>query len=379
MNEIEKKLYHDLKADIEIPVKYENAIKEGLNNKKRHYSLAKILSTACAGLLITTGIVCATTNIYDKIWKEPKKIVGYSIENSITEDELKGTISEIEARKKAEEILRKFGYNSEKIKSINLEKNNDSLDWYIETENQISLYFDAKNGKGLYLFSNSILDKNIEQYHTTKSEAEQTIRDLCEKIGYDLSEYSYMKIDSNMESEDESYIWYVNFYKKYDGLVDEYSGISIAFIPQINELYYFVVREGNYENNPVVITEEQAKEIALKEEQKIDTKYKIKDSKVELSIISMNGDAYERVTDYKQFCEERNTLDYPNEKQVEYRTESRIRKAWKVRIDYDAEISDMFTETFNVTDVGYIYFIDATTGEVIGGEASNNPVIVKND
>lgn len=378
MDEIEKRLYHDLQEEIDTPKEYENIIKEGLNKKKRCYSLTKIVTTACASLVLTAGIVYAGTTVIEKIWKQPEKIVGIAKDNTITKEELEKSMSEKEARKKAEKILEQFGYKEEKIKSIELQKNvNNKLDWYIETENNIYIYFDATGGKELYISSDGMLEKDIKNYHTTKEKAEQTARILCDKYGYDLQEYNYVEVDSNMESEEKSYIWYVNFYKESDKIVNKYNGINIAFIPEINKLYYFIIKDEKFENNTIQITEEQAKKIALGEEQKIDTKYNIKNTQTELSIAEMNGDAYARITDYKQFYEERNTLDYPNEKQVEYRTEGRIRKVWKVKIKYDVPLSDMFTDDFNVTDIGYTYYIDATTGEIIGGEAYNKPIITK--
>lgn len=378
MDEIEKRLYHDLQEEIDTPKEYENIIKEGLNKKKRCYSLTKIVTTACASLVLTAGIVYAGTTVIEKIWKQPEKIVGIAKDNTITKEELEKSMSEKEARKKAEKILEQFGYKEEKIKSIELQKNvNNKLDWYIETENNIYIYFDATGGKELYISSDGMLEKDIKNYHTTKEKAEQTARILCDKYGYDLQEYNYVEVDSNMESEEKSYIWYVNFYKESNKIVNKYNGINIAFIPEINKLYYFIIKDEKFENNTIQITEEQAKKIALGEEQKIDTKYNIKNTQTELSIAEMNGDAYARITDYKQFYEERNTLDYPNEKQVEYRTEGRIRKVWKVKIKYDVPLSDMFTDDFNVTDIGYTYYIDATTGEIIGGEAYNKPIITK--
>ena len=139
-------------------------------------------------------------------------------------------------------------------------------------------------------------------------------RNLCEKFGYDLSEYSFVEIDSNLTAENEAYLWYVKFNKEYDGLIDNYNGISLAFVPDINEIYYFVVSEENYENNPVEITVEQAKTIALKEEEKTGLKYNVKNTDAELNIVSMNGEAYARTNNYKQFCEQRDTINYPDEK-----------------------------------------------------------------
>lgn len=377
MDDIERKLYHDLSLKTEIPEKCEEIIKNGLNRKKKHYSWAKIIVVSCASFMITAGVVYAGTKVIESIWKEPKKIEGYMVEETITKEEKKNLISEIEAKNKAKEILKKFDYKNEEIKMIELDKNmtNYKINWCVETNNGITLDFDANGGKSLALFNDSILEKDIEKYHTTKEEAENIARNLCKNFGYNLDDYTYVEIDTNKEKIEESYIWYVNFYKKYNELVDRYNGISIAFIPEINEIYYFIVYEENYENNPVEVAEEKAKEIALNEEKKTELGYEIKNTETELAIVSMNGEAYARTNNYKQFCEQRNIIDYPEEKYIEYRTDKHIRKAWKVTIEYKLSGKNLFKENFNNQDLGYVYYIDATTGEVIGGEDYSNPVI----
>ena len=65
------------------------------------------------------------------------------------------------------------------------------------------------------------------------------------------------------------------------------------------------------------------------------------------------------------------------EQYIEYLTEKRIRKAWKVMIEYDVPTNDMFSDSFRNQDLGYIYYIDATTGEVIGGEEYNKGITIK--
>lgn len=392
MDKLDKMLYCELKRE-EAPSEFRSVIQnclkdKNLNNKTKHYSLIKIVTASCASLLLTAGIVYAGTATIEKIWKQPKKIVGYVEENIITEEERKNAMSEKEAKKKAKEILKKFGYEGEKIISAELEKYavDDQLKWNIETDNKISISFDANGGEELSIFFDSIFDKDIQKYRTTKEEAEKTARELCKKYGYDLSEYTYVDIDSNVTSisangeeqiEGEAFIWRVNFYKQYDNLVDKYSMISIDFIPEINEPYFFFVRDEKYENNSVEVTEEQAKETALKEEQKTGIKYEVKNVEAELSIASMNGNAYARTIDYKQYCEERNTPNYPIEKQIEYRTDKHIRKVWKIRIEYDIPVLEMFKENFNHHDKGYIYYVDATTGEIIGGKEYDKSIMTR--
>lgn len=372
MDEIDKKLYNDLNLKIDIPDKLETIIKQGLNKRPPHYSISKIAIGICTFLATTAGIVYAGTIIYDKIWKEPEKVVGFyseerSKQNTISNEESKSAMSEEEARKKTEKILEKFGYKDEKIQSIQLQNNPDDYEssWYIQTENNIHISFEASNGKSFNISINNVLYENIENYRTTEKNAEETARSLCSKYGYNLNEYSYVKTTSNMNSEKDSYIWNVEFYKEYDGIVNRYEGIGVSFIPQINKLYGFSVNDKKFENNPVEITEEQAKEIALKEEKNVPVKYEINNIDIKLKIIEMNGIAYLRVNDYDQLHKQTSSIDYPSEEWTYYRTDNRVRKAWVVKFNYN--IPNKPGEFYNINDRQFSYYIDATTGEIIGG------------
>jgi len=217
MDEIDKKLYNDLNLKIEIPDKLETIIKQGLNKRPPHYSLSKIAIGICTFLATTAGIVYAGTIIYDKIWKEPEKVVGFyteerSEQDTINSEKNESVMSEEEARIKTREILEKFGYKD------------------IQTENNIHISFEASEAKSFNISINNVLYENIENYRTTQKNAEETARALISKYGYDLNKYSYIKITSNMNSEEESYIWNVNFYKEYEGIVNPYESISISFI-----------------------------------------------------------------------------------------------------------------------------------------------------
>ena len=145
MDDFDKKLYHDLNLEIEVPKEFTNIIKESLNNDKikkkvSHYSLTKIISVACASLVLTAGIAYASTEIVKNIWKEPEKVV--SNNNIITAEEKAECITKEKATAKANEIFKKFGYSNEKIKSTTLEKSSyKTIDWRFETESEISLAF----------------------------------------------------------------------------------------------------------------------------------------------------------------------------------------------------------------------------------------------
>ena len=327
MDQLDKKLYNDLNIQINIPDELDIIIKNGLNKKKNHHSIFKKVASFLIIAFATTGIVFAAGVAYENyeknIWKAPQKVTGEDANNSDNQNINKqNTMSEDEARKKGQEILEKFGYGNDKIKTIKLEGSPDNYDlkWYIETEQEILIDFDA-NGEGSFsiLNQNKSYNKDIQKYRTSKEEAEKTARELAKKYGYDTEQYKYIKVSSNMNSDSDSYTWDVAFFKEYEGVVNPYERIEISFVPEINDIICFIVIDKKFENNPIEITEEKAKEIALKEEEKINAMYEIKSIETNLKIEAMNGYAYLRTNDYEQLLKQTES-SYPYAQNVFYRT-----------------------------------------------------------
>lgn len=372
-DDIEKKIYHDINLKVETPDNFKKTIQEALHKNKKNYSFAKIAITACCTLIIGAGIVYAGTTISSQIWKQPEKVEGFYSEEkekeyAITQKEKDSVMSEKDARKKAQEMLEKFGHKDEKVKFVELSNNpmDYELLWNLRTDQDTTILFDANNKDTFSLNFDSVMHKNIVAFKISEKEAENTARKLCEKYGYDLSEYTHVRARASRRNidnlKDESCIWFVDFFKQYDGIVSPKEVIHIGFIPGTNEIYLFSVNDSKYENNPVEITEKQAKDIILEKEQKINTKYPIKDINAELAIVEMNGIAYLRETNYEQYYMQKYE-SYPSKDNLMYRTERHIRKAYVLTITYDVPKSEsQFTE-FKY----FSYFVDATTGEIIGG------------
>ena len=376
MDQLDKKLYNDLNSKIEIPNELDTVIKNGLNKKKSNVLNFKKIASFLIITFGTSGIVFAGSVVYDKnIWKDPERVVVESAENSNNKNEFKqSTISEDDARKKANEILEKFGYESDKIKTIKLENHIDDYgsNWNITTEQNISISIEGNEDAGFSVRNDNILNKGITNYRTTKEEAKNTAKEIAQKYGYDTKEYGYIKVESNLDSDKDSYIYNVTFCKEYNGIKNPYESIQISFIPEINEVYGFTFVNKKFENNSVEITKEKAEEIVLSEEQKLSAKYKMYDIEkldTELKIVSMNGYANFRANEYEQLHEQ-TSENYPYEKWVFYRTESRIRMAWQVKVMYDIPDNiNKFDRCYNINDEKFSYYIDVTTGEVTGGES----------
>ena len=243
MDELDKKLFMDLSSDVEVPSKCKIVIKNSLNNinskKEKHYSFSKIAAVSCATLLLTTGIVYAGTKVYENIWKEPEKVVGFYSNEVKKEDiisEQDNVMSEAEAKEKLDELLKKFGRESEPIERIELTSNpnNYELVWHIEldngTNNSNIVEINAQRENSFGVLFQDELNESVHQYRISENEVEQTARELCENLGYSTEKYNKIKILGNMENDIDSYLWHVDFYKEYDGIVNPYETISISFI-----------------------------------------------------------------------------------------------------------------------------------------------------
>ena len=97
--------------------------------------------------------------------------------------------------------------------------------------------------------------------------------------------------------------------------------------------------------------------LQVEKDKQIEPDAQIKEIKADIRIEKMNSDAYEREKFGDEYQKQR---ELPVGEKTYYITEERVRKVWIVTLKYDkikeGELS------------GYSYFVDATTGEIIGGE-----------
>lgn len=380
MDDLEKKLFHDLGSGIEIPDKVRTVIEGSLNNikEKKKYSFIRIALTTCASLILVVGVVYAGNQIYEKIWKEPEKVTG--TENQTIEDITKASsISEEEARKKAIQLLEKFGYKDETIKSIEIEKNMQNYDsiWKVETQNNVFIDFDANEGKyfAISYNENNILSKDILKENISKEEAEALARKLCEEYGYNLNKYNKVYVIpheeenlSNFGNENKdvkAYQWDVVFSRTYESGSNSFENIRISFVSGSNKVYYFMYEDEYVEDNQVIITEQEARQIVLDTEEKIKSDYNIQNIHINLDIAQMNGDAFLRMENYELYSKQyygNIGKDFSHEEYTKYRTDNPIRKVWMVTIECN-EVS----KEGKPIDKYYTYHVDATTGEITGG------------
>lgn len=130
-------------------------------------------------------------------------------------------------------------------------------------------------------------------------------------------------------------IWRTGFSKKYDKLVNNGQSVRFSFAPESNEIVTLSINDIKYDNNPIVLTENEAVKIA---ESIVPESIKNLEHKIYINIVSPNYYFY------------KNTL---KDNEI-YKKINVMRKA------YVCEFSDE-----SKTQV----YIDCTTGEIIGGNA----------
>lgn len=359
---------NNLKEKVKLKIAISKVKEEGnIAMKNKNYNIKKIAVVA-SFVLMFSGVGLATQKVIEKIWKEPEKVEKFYSEDrqtsEIVEEVKTKAITEEEAKEIALNILKEYGYENEVIESIELIENpvNYDLDYLIKTESKCTVQIDAINSKN-YFFESNVLYKDIAHYRGKRDELEKIVRDICKNHNIDLTEYEILNVSKNGFTEEDAYIWYFNFYKKYGDIVNTYENISVAIIPEINELFWVRVDEMPFDNNEIVITEEEAKQIVLENEKKVPTGLEIKDLHVALDITEMNGYAYTRTNDYEQFIKQNSTYGYPPEDIIYHRVENKIRKAWMVCVQYEYDEE----KTLPTTSYAFTYFVDVTTGEIIGG------------
>ena len=83
---------------------------------------------------------------------------------------------------------------------------------------------------------------------------------------------------------------------------------------------------------------------------------------INLDIVKMNGYEYLRENNFEHYYESRTIPLYPIEKLEYYRVAEKIRKVWKVKLEFEKNKDLSYQED------SFTYFVDTTTGEIVGGE-----------
>ena len=364
MNEIDiEKVFQKTRNKIAIS----NLSKENIEKPKINWS--KMVASFIIAIGCTGGLTFAANSVIEKIWKEPQS---YTLNDEISEEEKAQCISEEKAEEIGNAYLKQIGFTDDTIKSLNLQKEFNSNDniWSMSSE-KATLRIDGITGKIKYIQIPTWEYKIPYNYGITRVEARKVAWELLEKYkpADDEGEYEMVTLRRNMETDEGSYIWYVDFYKKYGDLLNENEAISIGWVPTINGLYSLSLKTDKYENNQQIISKDDAIKIALEKDNKIETVKKIINTKAELKIKQMNENVYLRENYKEEYETGRLNIEKTGENTykikedaVFYETEGRVRKVWCVVVEYEVP------ENSQNKMPSYTYYVDTTTGEIIGGE-----------
>lgn len=375
MDEIDKYIKKIVTKKIEEPPSFEKAIREALYSEKfykrmRKRKIIKTISTACATIVLTSGVAVGGFIAYEKVWKEPKQYTYEELKNTIAqsevpEEEKANLISEDDAKNKALEIVNNLGYENQEIAKIELNQNKEEYiekTYYkIETQNNenqnLNIRINAETGELESLEDNNLLANKSNTDEISKDKAIEIANSIYEDIGVDTNEYEldYCREEEVIYNGEIKEVWSTKINKKYDGIVNPYEGLSIDFISnskkiEISSIYKKL--DGKYENNPEVITKEEAIEKATNKDKEM-TKNEISEITIEKGIRKMNNNIYN--------LENANITE---NKIIEI--ENIIRNVWIVKIKHKNNIK--FKDEIDLLrGADKAYYIDISTNEIIGG------------
>lgn len=297
-----------------------------------------ILTTALLGSMIigSSALVFATQdNLQKSILSGGVKLNNEEVRNSIVQvEKSESKLSEeqiIQLAKKYEKNVTKDTTMQIQVRSLEQgntlkeDKYNDKKIWTV-SDNYTETKIDAETGDLIQTLSKK---QEYTDSNCTEDEAKVIANELYKNLDI-KNEYKDYQLNGVIKFDDE--LWIANFSKKYGDLYNDFESVKITFAPADKQVKIVsIINQGIYENNSVSISEDEAKDIAKKQ---INSN---SNSKVKLAIVQPNY----------FFKDKNNYLTY---KEVE-----------KTRTAYIVSLEDE-----NKT----IVYVDATNGEVIGGDVA---------
>ena len=190
---------------------------------------------------------------------DDEKLIVKGIKFSLEQDEMQVDCAYDgeEALEKAKEEIKRYGLELKQNPDIEILKapNYDEISYVIKS-GRLEVNINALTGKLTGFYQNSDnKEKQLEKYHSTKEKIVEVAKEKMKEYGFG-SEYEICYIsNNNSDDEEKAYLWYIWFAKKYDGLFNEGQSVSITLIPQINFVESLNIKDEQFENNPIVISE----------------------------------------------------------------------------------------------------------------------------
>lgn len=362
-----EKILEKVKTKIAISnLKEENVV------MKEKFNIAGKLGIAACVVLSMTGVAFAATKITKSIWKEPVK-ESYSerikseedkVKQEITEDEKSEFVSEEDIVKSANLVLNKLGYEDTEFKISELVRGyGDSINYILRNENEIMIQMDPETAELKYFCDENVLSKNYKCDDITEEEAKNISKKIYEDLGILNSEYEIFEAKKQKvaSGETENDFWQVIYCENNNGIVDKETASAHCFIVVNGKPISYIIKANEKEssaNNEVLISEEEAKNIAISKEKEFSS-LEIVEVNSEMSIEKMNVFIYDL----------ENNIDFTKNSDDEYVVDDVSRVVYVVEIKHhtDGKIREYDLESIK-EKYNKKYYIDATTGEIIGGK-----------
>lgn len=383
-------------------------------------SIVFIKSTGKENMMIPVedNINKLSTN-YEHLWTEPKEMTSYEEylklheiseeykNTTVSEEEKQSLISEDEAKKIGKEIIDKIGYTKEEIKSIKLSKNIISavkFSYEMKTTSGLFVYIDAENGSFSYFRYDNLIKERFENEKLSDEDLKTFTINLYKTFDFLNQDYEFYKCSSTITAmgvgdvNSSNYKQYTkdeynaNFYERRPtGALNKYKGISIGFyvvdgkalISSISSYDEIKARQGYYLNeeyvvsdNEVEISEAMAIKIAQEKDSSITNNQKIKKVRTELITNLTNFDvwSWENGFEYEDLAMssevqggEDGTIPTSQSFPKYYYDKYYLRNTYEVIIFYDIDKKDPYAGGAYNGWLGKVYYVDATTGEILGG------------
>ena len=366
MDKLDQKIKNIVSQNLTEPIDFEQKIRRSLDDESKEkfkgLNFMRALCTACAGIVLSTGIVFASYTAYEKIWKKPRE---YNVDVEkpaiISEEEKENAVSEEDIKQKAINSLEIFGYPNEEIKIADLNRNytDDSNTYYnlfttTDYNSGKNITFNGETGEFCYFLDNDFEFSENNLTKISKDIALQSAKEIFDKLNISLDDYIVENVN------EVEYKWNISYVKSYNEIVDRNNKIQIC-LGKINDITkvksIFILTNREAENNDFIITAEEAKNIAISKEKEL--------SNIEISNVTV-----------KKSIEKMNTFIYCLENNIEIfssvKGDDRVRNVWVVEIDHVGGMDNVFKVAEGFDGIKKYadkqYYIDATTGEIIGGK-----------
>lgn len=373
MDNYEKRIKEILDRPITVSAQFEYAIDTAFLNKAKksnnvfnNFSLKFATTVVCLLLTFSTAVFAAYM-IYENIWKDPERTSRKQREESvlapIDEEELNNIISEEKAKTIATTIIENLGYENKTISEIKINRsyeNDEDLYYHIVFDNVI-VQLDAKTGVVYYIEDTNTKRIVSDNDVIDEKKAIEIANEIYKSVGIgDIDEYLTLS-SKEKEIPEDKYInnyWTITYGLEKDDIKidDKIFTITYKIVDENVYIHKLSYRKLNdFINNPIVITKEDAIKIAVDKEKEFST--------LEISKVSAEID-----------MKKMNSFVYALENYIENDTGSlnignTERNVWVIYIEHKKDNNPRNTDVLTVRqEFNKRYYIDTTTGEIIGGE-----------